>query len=173
MYVTPRRTARGATKRRQHPSHLDTHQFSTAASPSSSYILSPAAHSVQFTVALNYIHPFDEKNAAVGVHMSTNTVISNQNERKKLPLEKQTNIHAIHLMNSQENIYRNIHIHTNTYVCLSCYTHKKIALCTLLYRLDQLCIRRLLTKKNITTIIAIYYYLLLLFPPKSIKKLLS
>ena len=111
--------------------------------------------------------------------MSTNTVISNQDERK-LPLEntnKQTYIHDIHLMNSHQETH--IHIdttHTSVYylaIITHTYTHKNCAKYSPKYRLDQLCIRRLFDKKE-------YYYdycYILLsttpFPTKIHKKLLS
>ena len=72
--------------------------------------------------------------------MSTNTVISNQDEERKLPLEntnKQTYIHDIHLMNShqEKHIYTLIqHIRLSTILLLlhSIHTYK-IALSTLLH----------------------------------------
>ena len=88
--------------------------------------------------------------------MSTNTVISNQDEERKLPLEntnKQTYIHDIHLMNShqEKHIYTLIQ-HIRLSILLLLHTHiQNCAKYSPTYRLDQLCIRRLFDKKE-------YYY---------------
>jgi len=76
---------------------------------------------LQFTVALNYIHPY-EKNAA-GVHMSTNTVISNQNERKKLPLEKQT--YMLYTLWTHKKTYTETYTFIQTHIRLSILLHTK------------------------------------------------
>jgi len=150
--------------RRSYEAHADStlHTWTLTNSPhrcraSSLSPIRSAFYSSVLTVTLitTYIHTNEKnKNAVSGVHMSTNTVISNQDERN-YHLKIQTNIHTYMIYTLWTHIKKNTYTHWyNTYVCLSCYYYTHIQNCAKYsptYRLDQLCIRRLFDKKE-------YYY---------------